>query len=325
MRLLKGLIIILAISGVVALIVASRASSRPLTKIAALNPAMNFAYVRVSGRVLDYPSLSSTDGYLSFQVNDQSGDVHVSAYRSTVETLMKEKRIPMPGSVVTVEGTLRLREDEPALTLNMPEALELSVPPSTPATVGSLNAFDLGERATVSGQVRRVRATGDSYQIVNLREGASEADIVIPLQLGDMYGAAPSLAEGTWISVTGSVNEYRGKRELLVSHERDICMALAKPFDVRPLGVLNRSMIGQWAAVTAKIGKLRPIKQGMLIDLQDNDGHALTAVMYDQWFRVPFSNTLRVGAMVSVQGELVDFHGAIELQPELSIDLIEHQ
>ncbi|HEY3290682.1 MAG TPA: OB-fold nucleic acid binding domain-containing protein [Anaerolineae bacterium] len=325
MRLLKGLIIILAIGGVAALVLASRASSRPLTKISSLNPAMNFAYVRISGKVFDFPIVSPTDGYLSFTVNDQSGDVRVTAYRSTVDELMKRNQIPLPGSVVTAEGTLRLRDDEPTLTLNMPEALEINTPASTAASIGALNAFNLGERVTVSGQVRRVRVTGDTYQIVTLREGAAEADMVIPYQSGDMFGKAPSLVDGTWISVTGSVNEYRGKRELMVSHAEDIKSSQAMSFDARPLEALNRSMIGQWVAVNASISKLRPMKQGMLIDLRDDAGHTLTVVMFDQWYRVPFSATLQTGSRISVQGELVDFHGALEIQPEFSFDLIKHQ
>ena len=105
MRPIKGLILVLAIAGVTALVLASHSTARPLTTIAAVNPAMNFAYVRIEGVVLDYPQLSTADGYLSFQVRDQSGDMRVQAYRTTVDALMAARQMPMPrmcGSICRV-------------------------------------------------------------------------------------------------------------------------------------------------------------------------------------------------------------------------------
>src|SRR5512141_1252752 len=112
MRPLKGLLIVLAIAGVTALVLASHSSARPLTAISAVNPAMNFAYVRIEGVVLDYPLVSVADGYLSFQVQDAGGDIRVQAYRAAVESLLARLQIPMPGDNVTVEGTLRVRDEE---------------------------------------------------------------------------------------------------------------------------------------------------------------------------------------------------------------------
>jgi DNA/RNA endonuclease YhcR with UshA esterase domain len=325
MRLLKGLIIILAIAGVGALVLASRASARPLTQISSINPSMNFAYVRVHGLVIDFPALSTADGYLSFGVHDQSGDIRVAAYRGTVEALLAEKRIPMPGTIVTIEGTLRVREDEPTLTLNAPEALDSGISAAQATSLGSLDAFGLGERATCTGQVRRVREVGDQYRIITLRDGATEADVMIPLQLGDVFGVARAVEVGAWIRVTGSVNEYRGRSELLVSAAPDVVVVQALPFETRPIAALKKGMIGQWVAVEAVVDKLRPIKQGMLLDLKDSSGDAVTVMMYEQWFQVPFSTTLHAGSAVAAQGVLVDFHGQLEVQVELSIDLVEHK
>jgi len=325
MRLLKGLIIMLAVAGVVALVLASRATTRPLTTISSINPSMNFAYVRIHGRVIDYPSLSTADGYLSFQVQDESGDIRVAAYRDTVEALLAQHRIPMPGAIVTVEGTLRVREDEPALTLNAPESLEGDLPAAQTTTLDSLDVFGLGERVVCFGQVRRVREAGAQFRIVTIRDGATEADVMIPLELGDMFGVPASFDPGTWVRVTGSINEYRGSRAVMVSAASDIAVIAAQPFETRPVAGLKKEMAGQWVAVDGIVDKLRPVKQGMLLDLKDAAGGAITVVMYEQWYQTPFSETLQSGSAVYAQGELVDFHGQLELQPELSIDLIEHK
>ena len=83
MRLLKGLVIFLAIGGTLALVLAARAAPRPLTTIDRIQPAMNYAYVRVAGAVVGHPTRADNDGYLSFVIADASGQIRVSVYRSS--------------------------------------------------------------------------------------------------------------------------------------------------------------------------------------------------------------------------------------------------
>ncbi|MCL5994904.1 MAG: hypothetical protein M1546_02470, partial [Chloroflexi bacterium] len=173
MRVLKALTLLLAILGVGALILASHATARSLTALTAVNPAMNFAYVRVHGTVTAYPTLSVEDGYLTFHVQDiEAGsgvDLRITAYRATVQALLAQGRIPMPGDIVTVEGTLRVRDDEPSLVLNTPEALDITASGEQYIDLEALDAMALGERACTRGQVRRVRDASETLRIVTLR------------------------------------------------------------------------------------------------------------------------------------------------------------
>jgi DNA/RNA endonuclease YhcR with UshA esterase domain len=315
----------LAILGTGALVLASRATARPLTAISSINPAMNFAYVRLQGVVIDYPSLSTADGYLSFRLQDTTdplgGEMRVSAYRAAVETLLAQQRVPMPGDQVTVEGTLRVRDDEPSLVLNAPEALEISSPQPQTIDLAALDAMALGERACTRGQVRRLRDVSESLRIVTLRDGSAEADMLLPLGLQPLFGDAPELEVGEWISASGAVGEYRGQRQLLPVRAADIVPAFGQQPDIRPISALNRDLLGQWVAVRGQVDKLRPVNGGMLIDLREHED-AITVVMFDAWFGVPFSETLDIGDMLVAQGELVDYHGKLEIQPELSVDVV---
>ncbi|MCL5275805.1 MAG: hypothetical protein M1434_13845 [Chloroflexi bacterium] len=317
--------LVLAIAGVIALVLASRAIARPLTAISAISPAMNFAYVRVAGAVIDYPSLSLADGYMSFEVQDASGLIRVTAYRAVLDKLVAIGRIPMPGSRVTVEGTLRVREDEPSLTLNAAEALALDAAPVQVIALSALGAMRPGDRAATIAQVRRVRDAGSGLRIISLRAGSAEADLLIPLNLRNIFGESPAVSVGDWISVTGAVAEYRGKRELLANSAQEIVAAPPMEYDLRPLAAINKNMTGQWVAVRGIVNKLRPMKTGILLDLKDNAGGAITVAMFDAWFNVPFSRTLRVGDGIVAQGTLVDYYGQLELQPEQSVDLIQYQ
>ncbi len=320
MRLLRVLTVLLATSSVIALLLASRATPRPLTAIAAVQPAMNFGYVRVEGRVTAYPSLSEKDKFLSFRVWDASGELRVTAYRAVVERLLAERRIPMPGDRVSVEGTLRIRDDEPSLILNAAEALTVETPPATIIGLADLNGTEIGERVQAAGRVRRVRSVGDRLKIVSVRDGDATCDVLIPLDL-PTFDAAPQLAAGQWISVTGAVGEYRGEKQVLSSHVR-ILGADAETPRIHPIAELDRRQLGRWVGIEGVVSDLRPFKQGMRVDVTDASGASITVVMFDaMWRTLPFSTTLSVDDRVRVEGELAEYRGQIELLPELPVDV----
>jgi DNA/RNA endonuclease YhcR with UshA esterase domain len=46
-------------------------------------------------------------------------------------------------------------------------------------------------------------------------------------------------------------------------------------------------------------------------------------VLFDSvWERLPFSTTLTVENIVRVQGQLIEFRETLEIQPELSVDVV---
>ncbi|BCX04551.1 MAG: hypothetical protein KatS3mg053_2489 [Candidatus Roseilinea sp.] len=320
MRLLKALTLLLAASSVVALIVASRATPRPLTAIAAVQPAMNFGYVRIEGVVTAHPALSEQDKFLSFRVWDASGELRVTAYRAVVERLLAERRIPLPGDRVGVEGTLRIRDDEPSLILNAAEGLTVETPPAATINLAALDGTALGERIHTAGQVRRIRSAGDRLRILSVRDGDATADVVLSLDL-PAFIAVPQLTLGEWISVTGAVGEYRGAKQVLAAHiEKAGATTTAGHF--RPIAELGDHLLGRWVGVEGVVSDLRPFKQGMRLDVTDASGASIVVVMFDSvWQMLPFSTTLSVDDPVRVEGELTEYRGQIELLPELSVDV----
>ena len=322
MKLLKLLTLVLALSSTAAFVVASRATPRQVTALSAIAPNMNFAYIRIAGKVLAYPSMS--EGYLSFRVQDgAAGEMRVSAYRDVVGQLIVAKRLPMPGDEVVVEGTLRVRDDEASLVINTFDGLAIITPPAIPLDLSALDAAALGARVTVSGQVRRVRELSQGLKIVSLRNGSGMADVLMPTSLGDAFGAAPELATGSWVSVTGAVGEFRNGRQVLPSSSKDIAaLPNSNAIETRPINALGKRLLGQWLAVQGLVTDLKPFKQGMRIEIQDTSSERITAVVFDSaWNDVPFSQTLNINDSVLVQGELSEYRGALEIVPELSSDI----
>jgi hypothetical protein len=82
---------------------------------------MNWAYIRIAGQVSRQPAYDPQARSLQFWVWDGTGEIMVSAYRSETEALMAAGLVPFMGDNVTVEGTLRIKEDFEYLILNVPE------------------------------------------------------------------------------------------------------------------------------------------------------------------------------------------------------------
>jgi DNA/RNA endonuclease YhcR with UshA esterase domain len=321
--LLKILTVVLAAAGTLALVVASRATARPLTRISAIQPAMNFAYVRVEGALSGQPALSGEDGFLSFRVLDASGELRVSAYRAVVTQLLADGRIPRPGDRVAVEGTLRVRDDEPTLILNTADALTIDTPAARPVRLAAIDALSVGERAQTAGQVRRVREASAALRIVTLRDGSALVDMPLPLDQPS-FGEPPALRVGEWVSATGGVGEFRGARQLLPASAAAIVrLPLAPRHAFRPIAALGDSLIGQWVEVEGWVHDLRPFSAGMRVDVRDAAGAAVTAVVFDSiWQALPFSSTLSIDDRIRVQGELTEYRGELEILPELAVDCV---
>jgi DNA/RNA endonuclease YhcR with UshA esterase domain len=317
-RSLKLITVLLATAGTLAFVFASRATPRPATAIAAVQPSMNYAYVRVEGVVPAFASLQ--DGYLSFRVRDAGGEMRVSAYRNVVEQLTAQSRVPMPGDHIMVEGTLRIRDDEPSLILNTADGLTISTPDALAIKLGALDAMSIGDKVTVNGQVRRIREISPRLQVITLREGNATADMLLPI--GDAaFGEAPDLKEGDWIQVAGGVGEYRDAKQLLPAAASAITRTAAPPADLRPLTALSADLLGQWVGMQATVDDLRPFQQGMRVMLSDGDA-ILVAVLFDRvWQGLAFSETLDAGDVLQLQGELSDYRGELEVIPELPVDV----
>jgi DNA/RNA endonuclease YhcR with UshA esterase domain len=55
----------------------------------------------------------------------------------------------------------------------------------------------------------------------------------------------------------------------------------------------------------------------------DESNRSIEVVLFNSvWERLPFSATLTVENIVRVQGQLIEFRETLEIQPELSVDVV---
>jgi len=320
LRPFRALTLLLAIGGLLALIWAARATPRATTSAGAITPAMNFAYVRVSGVVIDFPAVEPDGSYLSFRIADADGVVRAQAYRAVASALLVADVIPSPGDEAQIEGTLRIRDGEAALIVNSADAVMLIRRTADVIDLAGLDGLALGQRAAVLGQIRRVREAG-GLRIITLRDGNAEADAVMSLDLpGGERETVPPL--GSWARATGGVGEYRGRRQLLLM-PGGLASAPALAPSPRPLSALSRSLLGDWVTTQARVSRLAPFKGGIRIALAGDEGSELTMTLFDSiWNATPYSSTLAAGDVLIASGRLTEYRGALELQPEIAPDVV---
>jgi hypothetical protein len=130
----QGASLLLATLGLAFLFLAARHRDPPLVAIAALSPGMNFARVRVEGRIVGRPLLRTTPArpQLAIGLSDPSGALlRAVAYDETARAFAARGLTLRAGQHVRVEGSLRLDANRtPRLYLCDGNAVTLLTPPA---------------------------------------------------------------------------------------------------------------------------------------------------------------------------------------------------
>jgi hypothetical protein len=118
-RALRWGALLLAMAGLVFLYLMARFREVQTLKVGDVNPMMNFAVVRVAGKVARnaYVARENSEGqpsdvsYVSFTLDDGSGQLRVTAYRDVARVLDATGRVPKKGAAVDVTGSLNVAAD----------------------------------------------------------------------------------------------------------------------------------------------------------------------------------------------------------------------
>jgi DNA/RNA endonuclease YhcR with UshA esterase domain len=129
MRTLRCVSLVLAFVGLGFLYLAATTKELPTQKISEITPMMNFARSQVAGSVQKDPYVGEKKGlvdYISFPINDGSGELRVVAYGAVAKSLKDRKLLPVKGDFVEVTGDLDVTADgNPKLRLDATEKLRI--------------------------------------------------------------------------------------------------------------------------------------------------------------------------------------------------------
>lgn len=322
-RAIKITAILFVTVGLAVLWLAAVRAEVPLIQIGQAGATMNMAYVRLQGRCTREPAYDPESDYLSFWIEDETGEIRVSAYRAETREIIDRGLVPALGDLVRVAGTLRVREDFLALTLNVPEQLEIARAEPVEREIGSIGQEDEYLRVRVVGEVRVVYEPYEGLTLIDVRDETGSIPVAVSEDLVALDGAVPALFKGQSVEVVGAVSLYGDTPQLVPASVADIV-----PLEQRAhiaaeklIGQLATTDLGQLVAVCGIVTNLDAFSSGVKITLDDDTGEVVVLLWQDVYDGLPDPAALDVGAEVQVQGEVSQYRGALELTPELAGDV----
>lgn len=325
-RAVKLAALLLATVGLLALWWLARRMDIPTVSAASALGTMNMAYVRVEGRVTRSLSYDPTSGYLAFWLDDGTGEVRVSSYRDVTQALLAAGKVPALGDAVTVAGTLRIREEYVALTLNVPDHLTLARPEPVTLKANILTPLDVGLRVRVVGEVRQVRTPYEGMTLITVRDDSGEIVVAVDATVVALTGSLPEIVEGQGIAATGAVSLYRDTPQLVTASVADIVLSAAPPGAVAvpatSLSEVSPDAAGSWMALQGRVVLMEGFKGGMKATLDDGTGQ-ISLVLWDRVYTAladPLA--LDVGAEVEVKGEIGLYQDELQIVPEGPADIV---
>jgi DNA/RNA endonuclease YhcR with UshA esterase domain len=284
---------------------------------------MNMAYVRLQGRCTRVPTYDPEGDYLSFWIEDETGEIRVSAYRAETREIIDRSLVPALGDLVEVAGTLRVREDYLALTINVPDQLQVARADPVGREIGSIGQDDEYLRVRVAGEVRVVYEPYEGLTLIDVRDGTGSIPVAVSEDLVALSGAVPALFKGQSVEVVGTVSLYGDTPQLVPASVADIVPLeqRAQIATEKRIGQLMTADLGQLVAVRGIVTNLDTFPSGVKATLDDETGEVVVLLWQDVYDALPDPAALDVGAEVQVQGEVSQYRGALELIPELAEDV----
>ncbi len=322
-RIVKIAAVVLATVGLAALWLAATRAEVPLIQIGQAGATMNMAYVRLEGHCTRAPSYDPESDYLSFWIEDDTGEIRVSAYRAETRQIIAEGRVPALGDLVEVAGTLRVREDFLSLTLNAPEQLVITRADPVDRDIGTIAPEDQYLRVRVRGQVREVYEPYQGLTLITVRDGTGSIPIAVSEHLIALSSISPTLSTGQSVEVVATVSLYGDTPQLVPASVADI-VPLSQAVLVaaeKQIGELTASDVGQLAIVRGIVTEVEPFSAGVKLTLDDGSGTIIALLWQDVYDGMRNRAGPEVGAEVQVQGEISQYKGEMEVIPELSDDV----
>ena len=328
LRALYWTALLLAGVGLFLLVVIARRSEVPTADIQDINETMNWAYVRIEGRVTRYPSYDQESGYLSFWVDDGSGEILVAAYRNESQALVSDGRVPAIGDQVSVQGTLRVKQNYPSLTLNVAEHLVIESPLPLLVPVGDVDQH-IHHKICVEGQVREVRTPYEGLTVLSVRDQTGQVDVVYGADLVHLDRAPVDVRVGDAVQVCGAVTSYKDRPQIALDRAASL-----QPLS-NPIAMAGRQTIAdaglslrlpalhaeRWVRIQGAITELRRFSTGLKCVMNDGTGE-IALVLWDELLTTIGDRVdLHEGTWLDVQGPVSEYRGELELIPELESDV----
>ncbi|MCC7165830.1 MAG: exodeoxyribonuclease VII large subunit [Anaerolineae bacterium] len=315
--------LVLALAGIAILLYAVSGASTPTAKIGNVGATMNYAYVKIKGTVVRGPIYDVEQQSLRFYVADDTGEIQASAFREVTEALVAANRVPKVGDAITVEGTLRVRDDFTALNAASADKLQLTPPTFSDRALSEIDTHDEFAAVRVRGDVREIRTPYAGLTLVTLGDAERELDVAITGDTETLYGALPAPALGDVVEAQGIVTNFRDSPQLVLRHPDDFRKLEIENTAAMTteIGALDAARVNQRVRVAGQVVKVSEFSQGVRVTIEDATGEIILLLWRDILAQIVNPADLKAGAQVEVVGKVAEYRGAMELVPDRGEDV----
>ncbi len=312
----------LALGGIGILLFAVSGAATPTLSIGNITPTMNFAYVKIVGKVTRGPIYDAEQESLRFYVADDTGELQVGSFREVTQQLVSEGRVPTVGDAVEVEGTLRVRDDFTTLNLSSADKVDVIAPELTTRTWQEITRADELTLMELQGDVREIRQPYNGLTVVTVGNRGGEVDVAVYGDVEALYGPPVSLEPGDGVRLRAIVTFFRDAPQLVLRHPRDLTKlepgAIA-PF-VSEIGNLTEARLDELVEVEGEVTRISAFSAGMRATVEDISGE-ITVVLWQDIADELREQPIERGARVRVRGKLTEYRGELEIIPVRVSDL----
>jgi DNA/RNA endonuclease YhcR with UshA esterase domain len=316
--------IVVAVAGVAVLLFFASRAPVPAVKVSDIESTSNYAYVQLDGVVSRGPNYNLDSQSITFWVRDDTGEIMASAFRDQTQGLIAADRVPAPGDAITLQGTLRVRDGTPSLTIDSADSVKLARATASAAdrAIGSIAPADERRGVRVVGVVRKISEPYTGLKLITLRDATGAIDVAIPTDFEAAFGAAPPMTIGQSIQVVGAVTLFEDTPQISVRRGADITplKEAVEPAKFVPLPELTEAYAGKWARTQGEIVDVTPGDKNTRLTLSDKDRRLTVLIWPDAWARLPQAD-FQPGAKLAVRGKVNLFNGELEIVPELPADV----
>ncbi len=312
--------LILSIIGLFILFLIAREKEIPLIKVEDISPTMNFAYVRIKGRVIRYPKFDTKLKSLSLSVNDGTGDIFVKAYRVVGDKLYKTGKIPSIGDIIDVQGTLRIRGSQKSLTINIPEKVKISTPSFKKIRLKDINDNLLYHNVIVEGIVKDVRYYRNFISLI-ISDKNNKSRVKVPLNLERIGSHIPQLNYGYKIRIKGMVSYYGGYYQILPRSDKSIRVLSKKSIPFYKISDINKDKVGEIVATEGKIIRYRRFSKGISFTIADNNDKIDLVIWNILYNKLKTKNNLKKGVYLRIIGKVGEYRGNLQIVPKKESDI----
>jgi DNA/RNA endonuclease YhcR with UshA esterase domain len=318
----------------------------PVVKIGEIKPMMNFATVRVAGKVSGDAQIFKEGEHvrsLRFMVDDGSGEILVQAYKAQAQALVDKYGLPRTGDRVEVAGSLSVSaDDDVTMRLQVPEQLVLTRADTKPMALKDVNDGMIGRDIVVEGNITKVIAPKPGSKApwtVVVTDAGGQQEITFWQDIYDEIRDKILLAPGAPVRVHVAVRSYKEKLQLALSQGVDIEFIAAgaaksmvagpgAPAGETPLtavGDVTAAMVGKTVKVSGRVTQVKEPEAGSKapyeVALQEGDKQVVV-VYWDTVARhLDDSSKPVVGALMTAKGQVNEYKGRLQIKIGNSADL----